>query len=120
MLFFLFKVSRKSQLMWVGIAGFWGFGVTQGSTQAFPLLSQESLPPSSFLSPHLLLLRQHSHHFLLYFRGMGRQSQLMWVGIAGFWGFGVPLGYTLAFHTSLGLSGLWVGSLTGALIVGKC
>lgn len=52
-------------------------------------------------------------------RGMGRQSQLMWVGIAGYWGFGVPLGYTLAFRTNLHLSGLWLGSLTGASIVGK-
>ena len=52
-------------------------------------------------------------------RGMGRQSQLMWVGVAGYWGCGVPLGYTLAFHTNLHLSGLWFGSLTGALIVGK-
>lgn len=50
---------------------------------------------------------------------MGRQSQLMWVGVAGYWGCGVPMGYTLAFHTNLHLSGLWVGSLTGAVIVGK-
>lgn len=50
---------------------------------------------------------------------MGRQSQLMWVGIAGFWFCGVPLGYTLAFPTHFGLSGLWLGSLTGALIVCK-
>lgn len=50
---------------------------------------------------------------------MGRQAQLMWVGVVGYWGCGVPLGYTLAFHTNLHLSGLWFGSLTGALIVGK-
>ena len=50
---------------------------------------------------------------------MGRQSQLMWVGIAGFWGCGVPLGYTLAFPTKFGISGLWLGALAGSLIVGK-
>lgn len=50
---------------------------------------------------------------------MGQQSQLMWVGIAGYWGCGVPLGYTLAFHTNLQLAGLWFGALTGALIVGE-
>jgi hypothetical protein len=43
----------------------------------------------------------------------------MWVGVAGFWFCGVPLGYTLAFPTHFGLSGLWLGSLTGALIVCK-
>lgn len=29
------------------------------------------------------------------------------------------MGYTLAFHTNLHLSGLWFGSLTGAFIVGR-
>ena len=49
---------------------------------------------------------------------MGRQKQLMWVGIGGFWGVGVPLGYTLAFPAHLRLSGLWLGQLAGSLIVG--
>ena len=50
---------------------------------------------------------------------MGRQKQLMWVGIAGFWGAGVPLGYALAFPAHLRLSGLWLGQLAGSLIVGN-
>lgn len=58
-------------------------------------------------------------HCVVY-RGMGRQKQLMWVGIAGFWGAGVPLGYALAFPAHLALSGLWLGQLAGSLVVGKC
>lgn len=50
---------------------------------------------------------------------MGRQKQLLWMGIAGFWGVGVPLGWALAFPAGLGLPGLWLGQLAGSLIVGK-
>lgn len=37
---------------------------------------------------------------------------------AGFWGFGVVLGFTLAFKAHLGLEGLWCGILTGVIVTG--
>lgn len=49
-------------------------------------------------------------------RGMGRQAYLMAFNIIGFWGFGVVLGWTLAFKTDLGLVGLWWGILTGVTV----
>jgi len=49
-------------------------------------------------------------------RGMGRQTYLMAFNLIGFWGFGVVLGYTMAFVFDYGLVGLWCGILTGVVV----
>lgn len=49
-------------------------------------------------------------------RGMGRQAYLMAFNLIGFWGFGVVLGWTLAFKAGLGLQGLWWGILIGVIV----
>jgi MATE family multidrug resistance protein len=49
-------------------------------------------------------------------RGVGNTSTAMWVNFAGYWLFGLPLGYFLCFHSGYGLMGLWWG-LTLALIL---
>lgn len=42
----------------------------------------------------------------------------MWYNILGFWVVGVALGYALTFRAGLGLAGIWLGTLTGASLVG--
>mmetsp|Transcript_7620 Transcript_7620/g.22493 ORF Transcript_7620/g.22493 Transcript_7620/m.22493 type:complete len:596 (+) Transcript_7620:1342-3129(+) len=49
-------------------------------------------------------------------RGMGRQAYLMAFNLIGFWGFGVVLGFTLAFKANYGLRGLWWGIDTGVVV----
>ena len=49
-------------------------------------------------------------------RGAGNTSIAMWVNFAGYWLFGLPLGYILCFHSGYGVQGLWWG-LTLALIL---
>jgi MATE family multidrug resistance protein len=49
-------------------------------------------------------------------RGAGNTSIAMWVNFAGYWLFGLPIGYFLCFHRGYGIVGLWWG-LTMALIV---
>jgi MATE family multidrug resistance protein len=48
-------------------------------------------------------------------RGLGNTRAPMFVNLAGYWVFGLPLGYFLCFHEGLGIYGLWIG-LTLALI----
>ena len=43
-----------------------------------------------------------------------------WRVHAGFWGFGVILGWTLAFKAGLGLQGLWCSSAAAALLLPFC
>ena len=40
----------------------------------------------------------------------------MLVNLAGYWAFGLPIGYSLCFHFRYGIYGLWCG-LTASLIV---
>jgi len=40
----------------------------------------------------------------------------MWTNFAGYWLFGLPVGYYLCFHCGYGVMGLWWG-LTLALIL---
>jgi MATE family multidrug resistance protein len=49
-------------------------------------------------------------------RGAGNTSTAMWVNFAGYWLFGLPLGYYLCFHRGYGVMGLWWG-LTLALVL---
>jgi MATE family multidrug resistance protein len=49
-------------------------------------------------------------------RGVGNTRNAMWVNFAGYWLFGLPVGYFLCFHFAYGLQGLWWG-LTIALIL---
>ena len=48
-------------------------------------------------------------------RGLGDTRAPMLVNLAGYWFFGLPLGYVLCFHYGYGVYGLWCG-LTAALI----
>lgn len=52
-------------------------------------------------------------------RGMGRQAQLVWCNILGFWVVGTLTGYMLAFKAHLGVSGLWLGINAGVLSCGQ-
>ena len=40
----------------------------------------------------------------------------MWIGGLGYWGFGIPGGYLLAFVFGYGASGLWWGLALGLSI----
>lgn len=42
----------------------------------------------------------------------------MGFNIVGFWAVGFVLGWALAFKADLGLSGIWLGILSGSLVVG--
>ncbi|GLI65958.1 hypothetical protein VaNZ11_009639 [Volvox africanus] len=54
-------------------------------------------------------------------RGMGRQHQLMFYNLVGFWVMGVAFGWWLTFKARLGLMGLWIGIDTGDLVAaGLC
>ncbi|HLH05330.1 MAG TPA: MATE family efflux transporter [Bryobacteraceae bacterium] len=48
-------------------------------------------------------------------RGLGETRGPMIANLAGYWAFGLPIGYALCFHFGLGVYGLWWG-LTLALI----
>ena len=49
-------------------------------------------------------------------RGMGNTRAPMLINLAGYWLFGLPIGYLLCFRLGYGVYGLWCG-LTLALIV---
>jgi MATE family multidrug resistance protein len=49
-------------------------------------------------------------------RGVGNTRIAMWVNFAGYWLFGLPVGYFFCFHRGYGVMGLWWG-LTLALIL---
>ncbi len=49
-------------------------------------------------------------------RGLGETRQPMLINLAGYWFFGLPLGYLLCFQAGQGVFGIWVG-LTISLIV---
>ena len=49
-------------------------------------------------------------------RGVGETRVPMLINLAGYWIFGLPLGYLLCFHFKQGIFGLWIG-LSLALIV---
>ena len=38
------------------------------------------------------------------------------IAVASYWIVGIPLGYLLAFHTSIGYSGIWIGLSVGLTI----
>lgn len=50
-------------------------------------------------------------------RGAGDLRLPAVVNLIGYWCIGVPVGYTLAFHTSLGFVGVWIGLTLGLLCV---
>jgi MATE family multidrug resistance protein len=49
-------------------------------------------------------------------RGIGETRHPMFVNLAGYWFFGLPLGYVLCFRSERGIFGIWIG-LTISLIV---
>ncbi len=49
-------------------------------------------------------------------RGLGNTRISMLVNLAGYWLFGLPIGYSLCFHFGFGIFGLWWG-LTLSLVV---
>jgi multidrug resistance protein, MATE family len=49
-------------------------------------------------------------------RGLGRTRAPMLINLLGYWLLGLPLGYILCFHTTMGVYGLW-SAMTGALIL---
>jgi Na+-driven multidrug efflux pump len=51
-------------------------------------------------------------------RGLGRQPQLLWVNLGGFWLVGMVLGIFLTFKAGLGEIGLWWGLLAGITATG--
>jgi MATE family multidrug resistance protein len=51
-------------------------------------------------------------------RGLGDTRTPMMMNLAGHWLLGLPLGYSLCFHTGWGVVGLWVGLSVGLMIVG--
>lgn len=51
-------------------------------------------------------------------RGLGRQASLMWFNILGFWMVGFTMGWALTFKARLGLSGIWLGILSGVTTTG--
>ena len=59
-----------------------------------------------------------SLHSLLGDRGLGRQASLMWFDILGFWMVGFTSGWALTFKAGLGLSGIWIGILSGVTTTG--
>jgi multidrug resistance protein, MATE family len=51
-------------------------------------------------------------------RGLGETRVPMLVGLVGYWGVGLPLGYWLCFVTGHGVIGLWLGLCAGLMLVG--
>mmetsp|Transcript_19228 Transcript_19228/g.35257 ORF Transcript_19228/g.35257 Transcript_19228/m.35257 type:complete len:455 (-) Transcript_19228:2927-4291(-) len=49
-------------------------------------------------------------------RGLGRQKQASIVIFISYYFFALPTGYFLAFYTTLGVVGLWLGLLFGAML----
>lgn len=43
----------------------------------------------------------------------------MWSNLAGFWGFGMPICYLLAFKFGFGVEGLWIGLVAGLSCSGR-
>jgi MATE family multidrug resistance protein len=51
-------------------------------------------------------------------RGLGDTRTPMITNLAGHWGVGLPVGYSLCFVYGFGVYGLWVGLSTGLIIAG--
>eukprot|EP00298_Acanthocystis_sp_HF-20_P012795 c20056_g1_i4.p1 GENE.c20056_g1_i4~~c20056_g1_i4.p1 ORF type:complete len:215 (-),score=96.43 c20056_g1_i4:27-671(-) len=49
------------------------------------------------------------------FRGMGKHHTVALLNFFSFWVFGLGLGASLAFHTELGLAGIWWGNASGVI-----
>ncbi len=51
-------------------------------------------------------------------RGLGRQPQLLWVNLTGFWAVGMVVAVLLTFKLGFGEIGLWWGLLSGITATG--
>lgn len=51
-------------------------------------------------------------------RGLGNTRTPMLVNLAGHWALGLPLAYYLCFTRGWGVVGLWIGLLTGLVLIG--
>jgi MATE family multidrug resistance protein len=51
-------------------------------------------------------------------RGLGDTTTSMVANLAGHWFLGLPIGYTLAFPFGLGVTGLWLGLVSGLISCG--
>ncbi|MCL4845906.1 MAG: MATE family efflux transporter [Acidobacteria bacterium] len=52
-------------------------------------------------------------------RGVGETRTPMLWNLAGHWGFGLPVGYSLCFVAGWGVIGLWIGLSVGLILVGS-
>jgi multidrug resistance protein, MATE family len=52
-------------------------------------------------------------------RGVGDTRTPMLWNLAGHWGFGLPVGYSLCFVAGWGVIGLWIGLSVGLILVGS-
>jgi multidrug resistance protein, MATE family len=46
-------------------------------------------------------------------RGIKDTKLPMWIAILSYWGLGVPVAWALAFHSSFGVTGVWIGLAVG-------
>lgn len=53
-------------------------------------------------------------------RGRGDTRPAAWFNLVGYWVLALPMGWYMAFHTSLGLAGVWWGLALGLAIVAVC
>jgi MATE family multidrug resistance protein len=51
-------------------------------------------------------------------RGLGETRIPMFVTLVGYWMLGLPIGWYLAFPRGMGARGLWLGLMTGLIVVG--
>lgn len=70
------------------------------------------------LHGHVRQQSMASHPVCIGHRGLGRQASLMWFNILGFWVVGFTSGWALTFKAGLGLSGIWIGILSGVTTTG--
>jgi MATE family multidrug resistance protein len=51
-------------------------------------------------------------------RGLGETRTPMLISMVSHWMVGLPVGYVLAFHRGMGITGLWVGLTVGLFVTG--
>ncbi len=119
-------LPRARRAGWLALAA--GAGFMALAAAAFVLLPQRILhiytadPFVVRLGTHLLLLAACFQVFdgiqtvaTGALRGVGDTRRPMLVNLAGYWFFGLPLGYALCFHWQRGVFGIWIG-LTLSLV----
>jgi MATE family multidrug resistance protein len=49
-------------------------------------------------------------------RGLKDTTMPMAITLFAYWGIGMPVGYSLAFHAGWGASGMWIGMIAGLTV----